>query len=96
MDTTIRIQDTFTISEGVAIVLSKTVAVSKEQIADALRKMVQHAYQAEDAGCDYFYDEAESLVFIGGERDWVASRDPLHVQLLKTADMLDGHDFSAK
>ena len=96
MKTHIHVEDTFTISEGVAIVLSKEVETNNKDMAQALRGFVYNSYQEDDAGCDWFYDEEECLVFIGGEREWVASKEPLHVHLMKIADMLDGKDYSAK
>lgn len=77
-----------------AITLSGMIDIGPEQLAGALRRAVATHYGQDDAGCDYFYDDAVGIVCIGANPEWVASREPKHILCMKLADMLDGYDFS--
>lgn len=82
------------IAYGVKLSLKGFADVGEKEIASAMRHLVATEFNGDDAGCDYFYDENEGVVCVAGEPGWWDSRNPLHIQLLKTADMLDGNDFS--
>lgn len=82
------------IASGVELCVQDFVDVPQAEMATALRGMVRSAYNSDDAGYDYNYDEKEGVVCIGEQPGWWDSRNPVHVQLLKVADMLDGKDYS--
>ncbi len=97
MENFINIKATVPLAPGVEISIDTNALVSNEPVAACIRRMVFFECRpVDDAGCDWFYDEADDLVFIGGQRDWVASRQRRHVQLLKAADLIDGADYSAQ
>lgn len=82
------------IAYGVKIKLRGFADVDQAAVAQSLRELVASAYGDDDAGCDYFYDQEMGIVSIGGHPGWWDSKNPLHWQLLKMADALDGKDFS--
>ena len=92
----IDIQDTFDITAGVALAIRKDVEVDEEQLGEALRHFAHvNAYSGDDAGCDWFYSEERKIIFISNP-EWVVSKDEKLIQILKTADLMTGSDYSAK
>lgn len=94
MKTIIHYETNVKIGDSATLNLSGIADVDQQELARALRWMVAGAHGEDDAGTDYFYDVVEGIVCIGGEPGWWNSRSRLHVQLLMTADMLDGCNFS--
>ena len=86
------VQDIINIAPGVAINFHQYMNVDAESVADILREFVFTSTQVDDdAGCDWFYQEQPPGIFIA-DKNWQVSEDPKLVQLMKTADLLDGRN----
>jgi len=95
-EVSVRVNGAFEITDGVALVLDQYSKIGVGQVADMLREIVQRDCPVgDDAGLEWFYDELDCIVFIGGNRQWIASRDARHIELLRAADIIDGSDYSA-
>lgn len=90
----IHIQDSFSIAPGVAMVLAKSVAITADQLASALRQWVASQCPVDDdAGCDWYHDTTTGAICIGGT-DWIVSTDATLADALALADRIDGRDHS--
>lgn len=88
------IEDSFTIAPGVAIVLSKSIAITPAQLAGSLRQWIANQCQVgDDAGVDWFHDTQAGAICIGGP-EWIVSTNATLANALALADMIDGRDFS--
>ena len=81
------------IASDLKIQFNGFLTVDVNDMASGLRYMVATAYGQDDAGVEYYYDEAEGIVCIGGKPGWWDSRNPLYIKMLSLADDLDGRDY---
>ena len=86
------VQDVINIAPGVSINFHQYMDVDAESVSEILREFVfTSTCVDDDAGCDWFYQEQPPGIFIG-DKNWKVSEDPNLVQLMKTADLLDGRN----
>ena len=66
--------------------------VDAEGVALILREFVFNSTNVnDDIGCEWFYQEQPPGIFIA-DKNCKVSEDPKLVQLMKTADLLDGRN----
>ena len=88
------VHDYINIAPGVFINFQKFMVVDAENVADILRQFVFTSTQVDDdtrSYFDWFYQEQPPGIFIA-DKSCQVSEDPKLVQLMKTADLLDGRN----
>ncbi|KIV58910.1 hypothetical protein AM501_24090 [Aneurinibacillus migulanus] len=66
-------------------------SISKSELANVLfREAVKlSGFNEDDAGCDWVTDN-HGVTYIGYEREWVASRNPMVAKMIDVCNFLDG------
>lgn len=78
---------------GVTLNLKGFVDVDAKEIARAMRHLVANDAPWFGARNDMVYDPVAGVVWEEGVPEHQTSSNPLYMQLLRTADMLDGSDM---